>query len=624
MTDQNIKIYISCHKDCYTPISPLLFPIQVGSALAEKRLPDMLHDDTGDNISYKNRMYCELTAQYWAWKNDTGADYYGFWHYRRYFSFSEKELAEDDWGSIVRENLADAAALNELGLDEGTMRGVIAEYDVIAPKKFKLPKAEKSVYNQYGIYPGHFRKDFDLMLDVLREKYPEYAKSAIEYINSDSAYYCNMFVMRRGLFMEYSAWLFDILFEVERRLDISSYSMTEARVLGYLGERMFGIWLAYNAPAKNLKVLELQRVLFRNTSSLPKIIKTSPGAVVTVMAANDAFVPYLSVLLDSIMQNSGNGRKHEIFVFTTDISEEHEKALGASVGRNGNFSLSVVRVNALVSGHELHVNANMHISIDTYYRFLILYLFHNTQKVLYLDCDTVVNADIAELYDIDMQGNCIAAVRDVDCAGAVNQNKDFARYVRETLGCFEPAQYFQAGVMLFDIPAMRAVCSAEELFGMIQERNWTFMDQDILNFVYRNKILYLDQAWNTIMDWREPDRSRMDIMKNAPLALYMEYLSARKAPKIIHYAGYQKPWNTAGCDFAAYFWKYARQTEFYEEILTRLFSIFVSTANFQMSKRLSALEQRMRRAEWLNGIAILRKIKKVCRRIKNNIRGGRG
>ena len=82
----NIKIYVSCHKECFVPSNKLLYPIQVGTCFAEE-IPGVLHDNTGDNISDKNKMYCELTAQYWAWKNDD-ADYYGFFHYRRYLNFS--------------------------------------------------------------------------------------------------------------------------------------------------------------------------------------------------------------------------------------------------------------------------------------------------------------------------------------------------------------------------------------------------------------------------------------------------------------------------------------------------------------------------------------------------------
>ena len=64
-----IKLYISCHKrGVHIPDNPLLVPIQVGSSLASERFDEMVQDNTGDNISTKNRSYCELTGQYWAWK----------------------------------------------------------------------------------------------------------------------------------------------------------------------------------------------------------------------------------------------------------------------------------------------------------------------------------------------------------------------------------------------------------------------------------------------------------------------------------------------------------------------------------------------------------------------------
>ena len=78
----DIKILVAMHKEASVLKNPLLLPIQVGSALAERRLPDMLHDDEGIHISGKNKSYCEMTAQYWAWKN-LRADYYGFFHYHR-------------------------------------------------------------------------------------------------------------------------------------------------------------------------------------------------------------------------------------------------------------------------------------------------------------------------------------------------------------------------------------------------------------------------------------------------------------------------------------------------------------------------------------------------------------
>ena len=89
----NIKILIACHKDTALLDSKILIPIQVGASGSARRFEQMLSDDTGDQISAKNPMYCELTAQYWAWKN-LEADYYGFFHYRRYLSFSEQKFTK--------------------------------------------------------------------------------------------------------------------------------------------------------------------------------------------------------------------------------------------------------------------------------------------------------------------------------------------------------------------------------------------------------------------------------------------------------------------------------------------------------------------------------------------------
>ena len=129
MKEQNIKIFISCHKKCELLRNKYIFPIQVGTALSPERFPDMFHDDDGENISKLNPMYCELTAQYWAWKN-IDADYYGFMHYRRYFSLNSTMLPEDCFGNIVLDNIT-KTNLDMLGLDEDNIQKVVSQYDVI-------------------------------------------------------------------------------------------------------------------------------------------------------------------------------------------------------------------------------------------------------------------------------------------------------------------------------------------------------------------------------------------------------------------------------------------------------------------------------------------------------------
>lgn len=84
-----LKIFIANHKENnYIPECDFIQPVQVGAAFSKKQFDGMDKDNTGINISEKNPMYCELTAQYWAWKN-IDVEYYGFFHYRRYLSFND-------------------------------------------------------------------------------------------------------------------------------------------------------------------------------------------------------------------------------------------------------------------------------------------------------------------------------------------------------------------------------------------------------------------------------------------------------------------------------------------------------------------------------------------------------
>lgn len=567
MHDPKIKIYVACHKDSYVPENSLLFPIQVGCKISNRHIPNMLHDDLGDNISERNRMYCELTAQYWAWKNDGMSDYIGFFHYRRYLNFSGKNLTTDYWGNVIYNDILDEKVLAELGIESQNMQKIISKYDVIVPASRIIPDG-KNIYDQYINARGQHKEDLDCALSVLSEKYPEYSLDAKEYMSSNKPYEVNMFIMKRELFESYAEWLFNILFEVERRSELKDYNQYELRVMGFLSERLFGIWFTHNCREKNLKILELQKTLFQNTDRPITTLKTSRNSVVAVLACSNNYVPYLAVMLQSIVQNARQDRKYEIYILMTDVSQENQNRLRRVVEIDERFTLACVDVKYFAEKQNLFVH--MHISVETYYRFFILDLFRDTEKVLYLDCDMAVNADIADLYDTDISGNYLAAVKDIDLAGSIKNDLNRAEYVKKDIGCIGADEYFQAGVLLLNLPEMRKKADMSYLLKVAVERNWSYMDQDILNHVYQKKIKYLNQSWNCLVDWQKPDASRMAILKDAPFTLYSEYLEARQAPKIIHYAGPQKPWLYPEMDFAQEFWEYAKNTSFYEMLLYRM------------------------------------------------------
>lgn len=245
----DIKLFVCCHQPEEVPKHPLLVPVQVGAALADSRFPGFLYDDTGENISAKNRSYCELTAQYWAWKN-ADADYYGFFHYRRYLYPDIRAKRP-----YQIEKKADISLLNRLSY-EGFL-DLIQQHDMILPmgENMYLPVRE-----HYAKASFHHREDLELTEKIVREISPGYETALEQYLSGTVCYFGNIFIMCKSVFQEYCNWLFSILEEFDRRANTGNYGPQEMRVDGYLGERLLGTF--YLHQRDRLDVLELPRVHF--------------------------------------------------------------------------------------------------------------------------------------------------------------------------------------------------------------------------------------------------------------------------------------------------------------------------------------------------------------------------
>ena len=260
----DIRIFIACHKPTYVPENPLLYPVQVGSALAKSHFEGMQRDDEGDNISVKNPEYCELTAQYWAWKN-VSCDYYGFFHYRRYLAF-DGVCPVDEQGHLKTgkgrrpytelDSIWDDLAPYRLHSD--WMNSQIRQYDLLTVFRERI---NTTVYRQFCQY--HPAETLDRILNILKRRYPEYADSADAYMNSKEIYYMNMYIMKKDLFQTYMAWLFGILEEFEQE-NKSADRPSQPRLMGYLAERLFGIFYFYQR-ANGAKCAELPYLKFYNT-----------------------------------------------------------------------------------------------------------------------------------------------------------------------------------------------------------------------------------------------------------------------------------------------------------------------------------------------------------------------
>lgn len=252
---EDIMIYVACHKPYYIPSIDFLKGIQVGAVLNNERFPRMLADKAGENISNLNKSYCELTAQYWVWKNFK-SDIVGFFHYRRYL----KLIPVNKFGlPYIVKRLPVLQDLLNCGYEKKHIADIFNEYDIIVP----LPERfYMSVYDQYINSKDHYKKDIDQVIDIINKKYPYMVKSMEKYLNSDLIYFGNIYIMKWEIFDKYMAWLFDILFEFDKQKNVEGYTKQALRVNGYLAERLFGIYLTHIIDNTELKIYSVQKIHF--------------------------------------------------------------------------------------------------------------------------------------------------------------------------------------------------------------------------------------------------------------------------------------------------------------------------------------------------------------------------
>ena len=234
---------VATHKKYRMPKESIYFPVHVGREGKEDL--GYVGDNTGENISLKNKNYCELTGMYWTYKN-IECDYIGLCHYRRYFTKA----------NILKRQLNKKSKFDIL-LSEDDIKCLLNSADIILPKKRNYYiETIKTHYDN-----AHNSNDLIKVKEIVLNKYPEYKASFEKVMNGKKIYLFNMFIMKKDDYDAYCKWLFDILFELEKQIDISKYDQYQSRVFGFLSERLFNIWIEkQNFKIKELPVINMEKV----------------------------------------------------------------------------------------------------------------------------------------------------------------------------------------------------------------------------------------------------------------------------------------------------------------------------------------------------------------------------
>ena len=264
------------------------------------------------------------------------------------------------------------------------------------------------------------------------------------------------------------------------------------------------------------------------------------GTIPLFFATDDNYLPFLAITLQSLWENSSHEYDYEMYVLHSGVRQEYEEKI-MRYNKEG-FTISFVDVTEKLKDIAAHLHMRDYYTCTTYFRIFIAGMFPQHDKALYLDCDTVILGDIAELYHYDLGNNLIGGA---PCEG-VNSFDVYKDYVRQVDG-LDPDYFFNAGVILMNLKAFREENFYEQFADLLKKYKFTVIqDEDYLNVLCQDRVLRLPRAWN---------KSPVD-----------KDILPREDLRIVHYLMTWKPWHYDDIPYQEYFWEYAERTEFYDYI----------------------------------------------------------
>lgn len=267
-------------------------------------------------------------------------------------------------------------------------------------------------------------------------------------------------------------------------------------------------------------------------------------------AANDAYAPHLATAIKSIIKNKNANDVFDILILDDDIKDENKEYIKSIIDKNS--LINFVKINKELFKNCPLTKEAFHIkSLSTYYRFLLSSISQKN-KILYLDCDIIVQGSLAQLYNTNIQNCYFAGVEDV--------------YSKENCARLGLQKYCNAGVILLNLDLWRKNNIEEKLFDWCKDNyeKIKWVDQDVLNTVLQEKILYLPEIYNAQVSELEFGKTK-----------YFNEIANDAA--IIHYVGHKKPWMNSSFKLNKNYLKYRLQTKykdiFFKNFIHNIFSL---------------------------------------------------
>lgn len=257
---------------------------------------------------------------------------------------------------------------------------------------------------------------------------------------------------------------------------------------------------------------------------------------------DNSYAPFLAVALHSAIENASADRQYKAIILHQDVSEENRRRISALA--KSNFEIEFIPMQSGLESITDRMSNRLrcdYFTLTIYFRLFIPAMFPEFDKAIYIDSDVVVSGDLAELYDMELDDNYIAACPD----HSIEDVEPLVRYTMDAVG-MERGNYINSGVLLMNLKALREKSFEKHFLNLLNTYHLDCIapDQDYLNALCNGKILYLPECWDAM-----PNENK------TPLS----------DAKIIHYNLFSKPWCYDGIQYSEVFWHYAEGSGYLSE-----------------------------------------------------------
>ena len=261
-------------------------------------------------------------------------------------------------------------------------------------------------------------------------------------------------------------------------------------------------------------------------------------------AIDDGYAKFVAVSIKSLIMNANNNYNYDINVIYENLSEENAQKLKSLETDNVKIILTEMNQNLSMITDKLGNRLREYtFTLTIFFRLFIPVMFPKYDKCIYVDADTIISDDISRLYNEDLGNNYLGCIVDKSTI----DNEILAGYFEEVVG-IPRDKYINSGVLLMNSKKLRELKIDEKFLDLYTKYGFDVIapDQDYINSMCYGHIKYLSDIYDAM-----PNPNNKEV----------------ENPVIIHYNLFLKPWQYDDVQYYDYFWKYAKSTPFYDEIL---------------------------------------------------------